>query len=403
MDTHIEDTVAVQAQEMLVMKTLPGRSTQSVTYSENSRGTPFSAQLGTASRLLQETVSRVANGINDIARTPQRKEELMHGLIHHPQFQAAIQAEGMPSRSDWLITEGVKGQLQEFKQDHLHKTVHGRVASNAVIRAAVCKMGQLAEHGHTELVRNRLGYSRTGLDNALKRLHDQTVFDLLDPHREERCDALTADDLLLVESAWEMFTDPDPVLTMNIHLPDGHRVTKAVHHKKDSGDDIFDKANSFFKSSGGMPCRKTKFKELKPAWIWEETFATCLCPYCFEMRLYQAGYVGVMRKAARPENLCVCEWCLVQKQNGRDGIPPPYHAKFVAAKRYCESEEGSPHELRVSRGVSNICPYLHLQRLIRKEETVLHWEIQLHRVPKLSYICSLSFSRSTLFIYGCCK
>ena len=213
MDTQIEDTVAVQAQEMLVMKTLPGRSTQSVTYSENSRGTPFSAQLGTASRLLQETVSRVANGINDIARTPQRKEELMHGLIHHPQFQAAIQAERMPSHSDWLITEGVKSQLHEFKQDHLHKTVHGRVASNAVIRAAVCKMGELAEHGDKELVRNRLGYSRTGLDNALKRLDDQTVFDLLDPHREERCDALTADGLLLVESAWEMFIKCLQILT----------------------------------------------------------------------------------------------------------------------------------------------------------------------------------------------
>ena len=212
-NTEIEDTGPVQAQEMLVRKTLPSRSTQPVSYSENSRDTPFSAQLGTTSRLLQEAVSRVVNVIDDIARTPQRKEELMHGLIHHPQFQAAIQAEGMPSRSDWLITEGVKSQLQEFKQDHLHKTVHGRVASNAVIRAAVCKMGQLAEHGHTELVRNRLGYSRTGLDNALKRLHDQTVFDLLDPHREERCDALTADDLLLVESAWEMFIKCLQILT----------------------------------------------------------------------------------------------------------------------------------------------------------------------------------------------
>ena len=83
----------------------------------------------------------MVNIIDDIARTPQKKEELMHGLIHHPQFQAAIQVEGMPSRSDWLITEGVKSHLQEFKHDHLHKTVHGRAASNTVIRAAVCKMG----------------------------------------------------------------------------------------------------------------------------------------------------------------------------------------------------------------------------------------------------------------------
>ena len=59
-------------------------------------------------------------------------------------------------------------------------------------------------------------------------------------------------------------------------------VTKAVHHKNDSGNDIFDKANSFFKFSGGMPVRTTKFKELKTAWpwIWQETFSTCLelCP-----------------------------------------------------------------------------------------------------------------------------
>jgi hypothetical protein len=136
-----------------------------------------------------------------------------------------------------------------------------------------------------------------------------------------------------------MFTDPDPILTMNILVGDGEWATKPVHHKKQSGEDIFYKADKFFeKSHNGLPCGISKFKELKPPWIWEVTFATCLCPYCFEMRLFQLGYIAVCRKAARPENLCTCAWCEKQKENGRAGIPPPHHAKFLAAKRYCEKK-----------------------------------------------------------------
>ena len=314
------------------------RATPPVDYSHNVRDIPFSAQLGTTTRALQTAGTKVLNFIDQIARTDARKQELMTELVTHPRFQAAIQAEGMPSRADWLIAEGVKAQLQEFQEGNLHKTVHGRVASNAVVRAAVCKMGELAQHGDKKLVQERLCYSRQGFDAVIKRMEDQTVYDLLDPGREERSDALSVDQLLLVELAWEMFTQADPVLTMNMHMPDGQCILKAVHHKKDSGDDIYDKAYKYFQSSGGMPCKRTKFKELRPAWVWEETFATCLCPYCFEMRLFQAAYVGTCRKAARPENLCTCSWCVVQKQNGVDGIPPPYHAKFVAAKRYCEKK-----------------------------------------------------------------
>ena len=55
--SEIVDTVAVQAQEMPVSKTLPVRSTQplAVNYSENSRDTPFSAQLG--QKYVQKVVS----------------------------------------------------------------------------------------------------------------------------------------------------------------------------------------------------------------------------------------------------------------------------------------------------------------------------------------------------------
>jgi hypothetical protein len=203
------------------------RATPPVDYSHNVRDIPFSAQLGTTTRALQTAGTKVLNFIDQIARTDARKQELMTELVTHPRFQAAIQAEGMPSRADWLIAEGVKAQLQEFQEGNLHKTVHGRVASNAVVRAAVCKMGELAQHGDKKLVQERLCYSRQGFDAVIKRMEDQTVYDLLDPGREERSDALSVDQLLLVELAWEMFTQADPVLTMNMHMPDGQCILKA--------------------------------------------------------------------------------------------------------------------------------------------------------------------------------
>ena len=87
-----------------------------------------------------------------------------------------------------------------------------------------------------------------------------------------------------------------------------------------------------------MPCGLSKFKELKPAWVWEPTYATCLCPYCYTMRLLQLGLVRVYREAARPGNTCACAWCTARKREGVDGIAPPHHAKVIAAQRYCEKE-----------------------------------------------------------------
>ena len=49
----------------------------------------------------------------------------------------------------------------------------------------------------------------------------------MDPTREARNDALSADDLLLVECVWEMFTDPDPA-----EAPIGHTMIPGMTHAR---------------------------------------------------------------------------------------------------------------------------------------------------------------------------
>ena len=326
---------------MAVDETRELRQKSPVNYSENGRLIPFSEQLGTTSRGLQHAVNDVLENIHAIApeASGKRYDELMAGLIHHPEFQMALQAQGMPSRADFLIAEGVVWQLGEIRQEGVARHYHGRGAANSIARAAACRVNELAEHGDRTSVAARLNYTTRQLRNIISRMEEQTIIDLLDPTRDERSDALSTEDLLLVEAAWEIFTDQDPTLTININAGDGNFIPKAVHHKKMSGEEIYEKANEFFMDShSGLPCKLTKFKELKPPWIWEESFATCLCPYCYTMRLFMLGYVVLCRKAARPENTCMCGWCEQQKRNGRDGISPPGHAKVLAAKRYCEKK-----------------------------------------------------------------
>ena len=200
------------------------RQKSPVNYSENGRLIPFSEQLGTTSRGLQHAVNDVFENIHAIApeASGKRYDELMAGLIHHPEFQMALQAQGMPSRADFLIAEGVVWQLGEIRQEGVARHYHGRGAANSIARAAACRVNELAEHGDRTSVAARLNYTARQLHNIISRMEEQTIIDLLDPTRDERSDALSTEDLLLVEAAWEIFTDQDPTLTININAGDGH-------------------------------------------------------------------------------------------------------------------------------------------------------------------------------------
>ena len=182
------------------------------------------------------------------------------------------------------VPGGVVSQLAEFRADHLQQTSVGRVAHNALLRAATCMIEDLAERGDKKAVAERLNYTDSGLRKAVGRFSDATVYDLLDPSREPSKNALSASDLLELEQAWEMFTEPAPDYTITLKIGDEY-ITKAVHYKKYAGWEVFEKANDLWVKTRErpLPCALAKFKECKPAWIWEPTYATCLCPYCFEM------------------------------------------------------------------------------------------------------------------------
>ena len=149
-------------------ETMELRTKQTVSYSENLWHVPFSQMVGTTSRAAERAVNTVLGCIDSVAKTPARESALMQELVSHSRFQAALQASGMPSRADWLIAEGVASELAHYRENNLHKTQHGRIANNAIARAAVSKLREVAVHGDFTLVRQRLGYSKNGLDCVMK-------------------------------------------------------------------------------------------------------------------------------------------------------------------------------------------------------------------------------------------
>ena len=134
-------------------ETMELRTKQTVSYSENSWHVPFSQMVGTTSRAAERAVNTVLGCIGRVAKTPARESALMQELVSHSRFQAALQASGMPSRADWLIAEGVASELAHYRENNLHKTQHGRIANNAIARAAVSKLREVAVHGDFTLVR----------------------------------------------------------------------------------------------------------------------------------------------------------------------------------------------------------------------------------------------------------
>ena len=157
-------------------------------------------------------------------------------------FQQVLQSEGMPTQADHIIAAGIGATLQEISKKHLHKTCIGRVANNTLLRSAVSKVQEMQQRGRHDpqamsVVLNR---SESALRKAQQRMSDQAIFDLMDPTREQRSNALSATDLEFIQAAWEMYTEPAPDYVVHHKIGHGEYITKAVHWKKKSGEEIFE-------------------------------------------------------------------------------------------------------------------------------------------------------------------
>ena len=166
----------------------------------------------------------------------------------HQFLSQVLCAKGRPSRADRAIAAGVAESLTEIKQCSLHCTCIGRVANNTLLSSALRKVDEMAVPKAE--VAAALNRSVSGLVQAQKRFSDKSICDLMDPTREERKDALSVADLQFVQCAWEVFTEPAPDYVVNHFLGDGMYVTKPVHWKKHSGEEIYDKV--FISPDGKM-------------------------------------------------------------------------------------------------------------------------------------------------------
>ena len=119
-------------------------------YKEPQRGEfAFDEMMGTTSRgaghyRVKRTVMDAIDSVAPPTAT-ERRSQLFQELhvLSDSEFQAAMQREGMPSRADYIIAEGVSTLLAEMNATNQEKTRIGRVACNALLRGATYHVDRL--------------------------------------------------------------------------------------------------------------------------------------------------------------------------------------------------------------------------------------------------------------------
>ena len=151
-------------------------------------------------------------------------------------------------------------------------------------------------YGFIERVANTLGVGRRTIYYAKKKASEVVE----DPTRAIRSDAL---DMGKIRQAWDALTQPEPNKGMKIMVRcgDGEYAPHVVHWQTEKTRVLYDKATQLF----GRLCGVAKWTEGKPEYVKKPGHKTCLCPYCFKMKLLMVAFVRQVRLQAKPNNKCV--------------------------------------------------------------------------------------------------
>ena len=299
-------------------------------YAEMQRGlAPYTDLLGSTTRKLQRDVQQVKQAIEWLAPQhahPMRRKQLVQGILNDKEFQEATHTDALTA-----IGEGIVHRLTEMRAQNLHKTMHGRIIYNGIEGAALSRISddKPRTYGFIERVANTLGVGRRTIYYAKKKASEVVE----DPTRAIRSDAL---DMGKIRQAWDALTQPEPNKGMKIMVRcgDGEYAPHVVHWQTEKTRVLYDKATQLF----GRLCGVVKWAEGKPEYVKKPGHKTCLCPYCFKMKLLMVAFVRQVRLQAKPNNKCECPCCTHWRTQVVRGIAVPSHVRDLLDILLCERE-----------------------------------------------------------------
>ena len=300
-------------------------------YSTNQHALPYSEYSGTTSDVLQIDVKHVMRLVSHLARgNVQREQELICGLLEHHKFQQFVK---VPDEYA-ILAAGVAGKLKELYA--LRYNYIGRIGYKAVLEAishAICRKDAMAQDFRLTRLANVVGVSLSTLRRARHRVETTEAFELLDPSRNMRKDAVQGDRLTNILLPWEVCTRAEPSmdLVVRMRIGPGQYEPHAVHWQERSTEDIYQKMCEMF----GSLCSLVVFYRLRPKWVKKPKKETSLCPYCYMFKLYLQAYNQMIEAVRDKSNKCICDFCTFHKAEAADNKPIPRRYHQLAALMFC--------------------------------------------------------------------
>lgn len=235
-----------------------------------------------------------------------------------------------------ILARGIKRKYRGLVDQDLHRTVHGRVVTNALTEAVGCGITDedtAVRDGRMARLFGITGMCRDALQLARIRLKSANAIALLDPSRKLRKDALQGDKLLHVLYVWETMTRPEPAMgqVVRIRCGVGEYEKHALHWQEKRTADLYLSLVEAF----GAVCSLSQFYKERPVYVRKPRKESSLCPYCYVMKLMMIAYAQLIEDVRAASNSCKCSFCAFHKAEATAGQKVKRHYRDLFDAMFC--------------------------------------------------------------------
>jgi hypothetical protein len=303
-------------------------------YREPQRGEYLWDDLGghaDPGKSLRQAVSTVWQAIEQAANPSEsdhpniqtKRDELIAALFDRTEVNDAMVRMEKPTLAHQVIADGVSCKLEQMREAHVHKGEYGRVAHNAVMQAAVCRVGKWAKVrilaiAETLRVAASTVYRAVGRDEITVKRGDIVI---LDPRRKRRKDATSFEDIAAIQNFWASNTRPSPDAKplAVMRTVDGEKVQHGIHWQEYTGTELY---SMFIGNPESPTIGREVFRLNKPYFIRKPVWRGSLCPKCHVWRLMREGLTMLLEMCVDESNSCSCSFCAWHKSAARESARP---------------------------------------------------------------------------------
>jgi hypothetical protein len=311
-----------------------GEQASPVVYRETKRGEFLWDDMGghaVPGQALRQAVSTVWQAIEQAANPAEsdhpniqtKRDELIAALFDRTEVNDAMVRMEKPTLAHQVIADGVSCKLEQMREAHVHKGEYGRVAHNAVMQAAVCRVGKWAKVrilaiAETLRVAASTVYRAVGRDEITVKRGDIVI---LDPRRKRRKDATSFEDIAAIQNFWASNTRPSPDAKplAVMRTVDGEKVQHGIHWQEYTGTELY---SMFIGNPESPTIGREVFRLNKPYFIRKPVWRGSLCPKCHVWRLMREGLTMLLEMCVDESNSCSCSFCAWHKSAARESARP---------------------------------------------------------------------------------